>query len=477
MKKISPEKEQQLLTAIEKTAALVADGLHPTDAVVKAASETGLRPGDVSLVVHAYNTGRTTRQRLDGSDPLEKAAEFDLANTADVLEKLYPSQTKTAAAEQREAALSSDYSYSPEPMLARKRVWEKRATEHDWRKLPDGTEITQPPPLPVDPQSQARKAMATVERAKRAAEEARRQESASLDRLGLEFCKLAEYFRRPDAVPLTVAREVAVTLHGEQGGLVLDQVVQYAPALTKLANHRLGESLLGVSGRQSYITADRVDATCQPFPQIAEVIRCADGYKTAKTAAAEAATCGSQEAGRALAPFIDPARHSILGPSSDGRASEELEKAASLDITDPLRMLGGISLVKKTFEPIADKIKGPDQSVKVDKIVQDLADPEHEMRLREISARASLQDLMLNDPVISGYDPEEVTAAYNDIIQLAPAIADQRMLVQGLLRKQLQQGQLDTFEQDQLLGFGDKLHQRMHPQRASSRSGSISSII
>src|SRR5690554_6365924 len=98
MTRLQPSTERRLLSAVEKTAELVNDGEHPNDAVVKAAQECGLRPGDIATVVRAYNTGRTTRQRLSGEGLWEKAADFELADTATVLERLYPDQTKTAAA-------------------------------------------------------------------------------------------------------------------------------------------------------------------------------------------------------------------------------------------------------------------------------------------------------------------------------------------------------------------------------------------
>jgi hypothetical protein len=80
MKKISKDAENKLMQAIEKTAVLVNDGMGPSDAIAKAASEDRIPPGHINLMVHAYNTGRTTRQRQDGSSVFEKVADFPLAD-------------------------------------------------------------------------------------------------------------------------------------------------------------------------------------------------------------------------------------------------------------------------------------------------------------------------------------------------------------------------------------------------------------
>ena len=85
-----------------------------------------------------------------------------------------------------------------------------------------------------------------------------------------------------------------------------------------------------------------------------------------------------------------------------------------------------------------------------------LLDPAHEARLRNIRAQSMLQDLIANDPTISQHDPNEALQAYNDIVAMAPRTADQGMVMQPLLRKRLTQGSLDPFELDQLLGMEDK---------------------
>lgn len=468
MKKITQQTERKLMGVIEKTSSLVTEGLSPNDAIIKAAEEGGLRPGEVNLVVHAYNTGRTTRQRQEGDDPFTKSAEFELADASVILEALYPTTVKTAGTIVEDTTISPDYSYSPKPMLERKTRWEKRAQNVDWRTI-EGEQITAPEAYPTDPAHRAKLAMAKIDRMRRDTEEARRKAASAFDHIGKHFMDLTEYFRRPDAKPLPVVKEAVILLHGGKGEQIMDELVKVTPQLTKLANHREGSSLLGQRGRSQFgIGVDDLDCTAEPFDKIASVVRSIDEYKGLKAAYEAAEAEFNKEAGDTIAPFASPAASpSILGLSSDERVK------SAFGMPDPLKALGTYSIVKNTMGGAADKLKGPESDKQVASVVDSLNDPSHEAKLREINTQAMLQDLMLNDQVISGYDPDEVTDAYNDIVQVSPSVGDQRMIIQGLLRKQLQQGQLDTFEQDQLLGFEDKLRKQNTPMKAGGGDGSV----
>jgi hypothetical protein len=447
---IKPETEKKLLAVIEKTADFVNSGMGANEAVIKAASEAQIRPSEVSLVVQAYNTGRTNRQRQDGTDIFSKTAEFELADTEKVLEGLYPSTIKTASDRSvHDDAVSGEYSISPRPMLERKQRWEKKAYSPDWRQL-NGQQIETPPPLPRDKASQLLKAAGEQQRRQVIFENARREKSAALDAASVVFRELTDYFRQVDAIPMAVVKEAAEILHGQKGADVIDQLAAVTPALTKLANHVQGRALLGVQGHNSRLTVDDIDTTETPFDKIASLLDQLEVYKQAS------ATFARLEEAQATPPFSGPASPSVLDQSF-----EELEKRAF----DPWSTLGAYKLVNDIGTDVARRVGGGDVEAqtqkRVGKVMNQLNDPSHELKLREINARASLQDMMLNDPIVSGYEPEQVAGAYNDIVQISPSVSDQRMLLQSLLRKHLQQGQLDTFEQDKLLGFEDSLRKQV----------------
>jgi hypothetical protein len=80
-----------------------------------------------------------------------------------------------------------------------------------------------------------------------------------------------------------------------------------------------------------------------------------------------------------------------------------------------------------------------------------MSDAEHENKLQQIKSRGVLNDLILNDPVISGYEPHEVASAYNQIAEIAPNFTGSGAAMQALLRKRLEAGQLADFDIKQLI--------------------------
>jgi len=76
--------------------------------------------------------------------------------------------------------------------------------------------------------------------------------------------------------------------------------------------------------------------------------------------------------------------------------------------------------------------------------------PGHTNELRQIQAQAMLSDLIRNDEVISGYEPDEVIDAYNEISAMSPRAAVQPVIMRSLLRKRLTGGAVEPFEAGQL---------------------------
>jgi hypothetical protein len=202
-------------------------------------------------------------------------------------------------------------------------------------------------------------------------------------------------------------------------------------------------------GRANFPAVDDLDCTAAPFPKVAQLIASVETYNREKAAYEQSQHDFELLQERELSPFAQPAvSPSILGPSSDEPGS--VKRAFSLP-----GIATGAALTR-ALSSTNNALKGdPDRATQ--KSLAALDDPAHEQQLRMINTQAMLQDMMVNDPVISSYDPEDVAGAYNDIVQLAPRASDQRMLMQTLLRKQLVQGHLDNFEMDQLLGMDQQL--------------------
>lgn len=433
MKKLDKQAEDRLLAAIEKTAALVNDGVDPNEAIAKSAQDGGIPPGHINLMVHAYNTGRTTRQRQDGHDPLDKAANFQIASAERVLELLYPSKVKSAAARQRETAVSLEYAVPPTGLLARRARREtlKQAQSIDWKKWAhDGVQVeaSDPGPLPSCPAETMKRAYCEAERLQREVNEARRLEAAAMDKMAHVFMELTEQFRRPGAPSLATAREHAGLLHGAKGQQLIDELAVVTPGIAKLACQK--------QARVSNYSTERADG--EIYGLISEFLDSLDEYRMRKQAHVETLRRNAEKAEALLRPFAPGRPQSVLGEGSSR------EKAANMG----LQTLLGASAIKNLMPE--------SRSSAAENVLADLHDPAHEAALKNIRTRAMLQDLMTSDPVISSHDPAETMGAFNDIVQSSPRSADQRLVMQSLLRKQLEQGALDPFDVELMLGLEEK---------------------
>lgn len=118
--------------------------------------------------------------------------------------------------------------------------------------------------------------------------------------------------------------------------------------------------------------------------------------------------------------------------------------------------------------PSVEKALSPTpQDVIERETVQELFDPSHEAEMSRIRTQAMLSEFMTTDPIISTYDDDEVSSAYNHISQLAPRAAMQPALMRGLLRKMLQQQDtLEAFDVDQLMGIEQKLKGVAEPPKS-----------
>ena len=91
--------------------------------------------------------------------------------------------------------------------------------------------------------------------------------------------------------------------------------------------------------------------------------------------------------------------------------------------------------------------------------MDDLGDPAHEQQLRQIQTQAMLQDLMSNDEVISGYEPDTVTEAFNEISESMPRASNRAAFMRPLLRKRLTQGAMEPFEAAEMANIEKTLGQ------------------
>jgi hypothetical protein len=436
--------EAKIMQAIEEVTTLVNGGATPTDAVVKVAAAHQLRPGYINTLVHAYNTGRTTRQREDGEGLLEKAGDFELANPVTILEQLYPTHTKTAAEIQRDTAVSLEYALDPSGMIARAERQQKIAATR-------GIDLSlgpKPAPAPENDELTHKKASYVAQTKKNELEEVRRLASNAFDRMSREFSELNDHLKTAGAIPFPDFQKHATMLHGRVGELVCSQLTAVTPWFTKQASRnvpcRMGD---------------------KPYTMLVKLAEAVERYNELRAAHVALEKQAGADVEAARRPFVSARSTSVLG---DTPSSDDDVKRANLWNPFTQNVLG--SFTKDKLTGIGGKTgPAPDDKLQAGAIAA-LSDPAHEAELRNIRAQATLRHLMTQDPVISGYKPHEVFSAFNDVSSTMPRAVDQRAILQAMLRQRLTQGQFSGFDLDQMLGMENKLKQREGGTGAASPS-------
>lgn len=408
--RMSKEAEQRLINALGGVARFVNEGTSPDDAIEKVARDADLPPGQVERLVNAYNVGRTIRQREDGQTPAEKAADFTLADYANIFERLYPAVVKTAVETKRATTVSGEYLRPPtwygrqEDAAVATGVLEKAASA-----LP-----SRPAAPPGNPEWEARKLVAAEDRFRRDVEEARLPVTSARDRLFAKFAALRDYFKTSGSLALADVRPNIESLYGEAGAAVLDQVVRIDASLEKrAANERVRNHLTFDHPVPYGLVADLLDTS--------EVLVAATEHAEKRAADYAALKAKQVPLGRNASVFA------VLDKEADFRGGM------------------GYGLGLSAFERMGENLTTTKDDL-VARTLGKISTPEHEQALHAIEAQSELRNMFNNDEVLSAHDPHEVARHFNRISQFSPMVSRRPLMAVPLVRKSVEQGQLDSFD-------------------------------
>ena len=422
MQPLSKEAETKLLAAIEKAAELVNSGETPNAAIIKVAGAENIPAGHINLMVHAYNTGRTTKQRESGDSVTEKAADFNLADADTIMDALYPKAVKTSAEIVKNSVISTEYAVSPSGFLSRRKaVMEKAAAA--LIAMPEKTWIAPP----RDEHAAVMREHSKKQADKRAVEELRRVATVAYSKAAEAMDDLATYFRTPGNMSFSDAvRQVGLRL-GDEGVSVLTKLSEVYPWLKKQA--ATGKPQFGNNG---------------PYALVETVVEKLAEYKEYQAKFNDASPAKKQAKEEKPEPITGSILFNPLEVPLELKKANASPTTLSLNPATVTHQLG-----QTMFEGANSYIKEPQQLR--NEAFQDITDPDHERKLKNIRAQSVLADLIVNDPVISGHDPRDVTNAFNELAEVAPNFMDSSATVQALLRKRLEAGQLADFDLKQLV--------------------------
>jgi hypothetical protein len=513
MSLLNKQAETKLIGAIENAAALVNSGMQPNDAIIKSATDSGIPPGHIDLMVHAYNTGRTTKQREQGENTLEKAADFQLANIDDIRSKMFGATVKTSAEIKTQQVVSTEYALNPVAMIKRANKMAAPAP------APFKPEFTPPP---RDEHEVARRAYSEKRASHWQAEEDRRKVTESYNKTAAKFDELVTYFRTPGHVAYPDAVKDVQLAHGEHGALVMQKLANLYPTVQKEAgtNVRIitdvtARNLVGdildlvdsyneLAAKQAAKTASAQDDVKKKLePEICTgsiLFRAEDEPLTLKEAGIDGLDTmrvrgepswknrysrgywdqpTSQEQKVIVDPSYTPtaaelARGFQAGFRPFGLPKNDVENQRQRSDAKPSAPAGGgkgktdgyTGMLGAIANPAihvgglmgmgAENNDKPTNEIKGKAQYNTISDADQDATIKNIRAKSVLHDLILNDPIVSGHDPQDVAMAFNDIAELAPNLVDTPGMLQTVLRKRLESGQLADFDVKQILEM-DKL--------------------
>lgn len=423
MQSLSRSDEQKLLDGVKQAVDLVdSEGLSPNDALQKVAEEFNYSPGFLKAACNAFNNGRQLAQWKANDSVLDKLASFPLAHYETVHDNIWGStQEKAASASAGQPTFASYDDQVRQQLL-----------DMDISSTEKVAEEISPVVSEYQQERQVKLAYDKLEFQRRQTEEARRDKVAAEDNLWYRMHLLEDYFKKfaYDRMPFAQVENAAATYYGEAGKALMGYMADRFPREKRASDH--SKTWSGFH--------QPVDRNSEPFTLIDACIKQAQAVNELKSflAGAEEKLAAIQDEYHSFTQLRSPSRNSsqsTLTPS----LIDAPEKEASL--------LGGAAggAAFGFGRNFADAIQG-DAKKQVENQIAELESPEHLDELRKIKAQTLLTQ-MLSDPdnPLSGYDPEEVLTAYNEIVQLSPRLADQPAALAPILNRRLV-GNTEPFE-------------------------------
>lgn len=466
MKNLTNNDEQKLLDGVRQAVRYVdSDNMSPNDALIKVSRDLSLLPGQTRAAVSAFNNGRQVAQWKANTPVLDKLAEFQLADYDSIHDAVWGGDEKKANDHYLSLGDEVHNDYSSEPRWVHMRDRHKLAA----LDIPSRTAITKEASEEINEHEfrhnsdrRASSAWSVYDMARRVHEDHRSKHAAAQDLLGIRLNVLSNYFKKfaYDRLPFDVVDKAVAAYHGANGRALMTVVAERFPEEKRAADtKRYWESPINLDAEPFTFVNNAVESAKEVNATKVALDMSTQALADAKDALSPFSRAPIQSTSREFSPFLigsdrgsdktadeQPAdqmpRHDCNEVHPDMKHEEWLESSE--------KEAGGLltgAIIGGGAKPAMEALIGSEGRQRQVQDAEDkLADPEHENELRKIRAQVMLSEMMSDsENPISGYDPEEVMAAYNELAQLAPRIAEQPAAVQPLLAKRLA-GNVEPFE-------------------------------
>jgi len=447
MEKLSKDEEQRIISSLEQAIELTNGGENPNQAIRKVAEANSFKPPIVRRMVEAYNTSKTLSHMKSASGE-ERGASFPLADADAVLAAMYP-DTVVSPAEKAAAAHEPETYLYPES-----RDFMRKSAKHF--KLPPINGTKQAEAYGPDPVIRSRRISDKHLGLRKRAEQARsmyRQQIWELDRLVKEA---SGYFRQLYHKPFSEVERDMIGDYGAVAKPLMDMVYKQARLKESRFDKSSARRWMFDSEAEPYSTLGAaIDTVRKSIPLAKEAARAkiafekhADQHGIPRPTEPEEEEKDALLLDDTLDPYHLPYSENPLVPEV-ADAARPFDKSALLPSLPQSTATAGLSSVLGLTEPSENTAA---------EALSEATDPVHESQLKAIQTRAMINDFMANDPIISSYDQDDISAAFNQLSQLAPSVAQQPAIARGMLRRMLQsENVVEPHEASQITDVEQKL--------------------
>ncbi len=454
MNKLNKTQIDNIKEAVNKATDLVFDdNLSPSEAIAKTASAMRLTPDYVPIIIQAFNNGAAEVHRKDSHTLQEKAADYPIAQQAEVFNLLGKPLEKKATYNK---VIDTFYDLPIE--MTCKNAWSHL---DKYKYYPQHMEKIAEPVLPKVDTKKGTYAFNLTDMAKKASDEATRIKYAAVEGYEQAYKEVETELRKYAGIPMETAVMHAKAAHGNVGvELVMD-----------IINKNNLEKNAGVK-QDIFVTVNH------PFAiKMANLVTKFTQLKQANSQEAKV----TQRCLDAVISQLPDKEKPISGmepidamfkEGSSNRKKKDYqrslyEKRERLQKSAIANPFTGISGLDNMINPTWSGLNPYEYD-----LMRGLNDPMHEARLRKIRVQSILTDLMNTDDYLKEKDPEEVLDAANDILEINKSLHNNKPLLRAALRQYLESDGLDI----PTLGLVSDLGSKQRDAEARARESRNSMI-
>ena len=390
---------------------VVDSGDEPVSALTKIAQQAKLTPDQIRMLGRAYNTGVTLSQIKEGNTIQEKAAIVTLVDPESVIKNVFPDKVDSPAEKTRKEAVSRAYALPPSIKYKSKPVHKLEMT-----KAAAEEKVVSSDPRGLNylqKRAKEKEINCTLD-------EGRRVLTVNIYKAAQAFDNLRDYFERAGAININYVQKSAAAVYGN----IVNDIFGYVTKDIKLT-------------KNASSATPPVKWNAVPFSFIKDAIEAIETHNAFK---AKLDTIDAQLAKSANKKKVSP-KDTIVGSIVDYLENKEA------GLMSGVAGGAGVSIAKNTLDSLTPK---PEHD-RVKDIIRELDSGGHVGNLQRIKMQSFLTELMLNDPVVSEYNPNDVYEAFNYLNEVAPRTVQHPVIAKSLIRRYLSQGNnIDAFEASQL---------------------------